>query len=52
MSLNNGCLVGGTLVKIKEGLKEIRVGDLVLSKNEELGIKECKKALEIQKIVL
>ncbi|WWU65525.1 HNH endonuclease [Clostridium baratii] len=52
LCLNNGCLVGDTLVKTKEGLKEIReikVGDLVLSKNEELGITEYKKVTEIHK---
>ncbi|WP_415331149.1 DNA/RNA non-specific endonuclease [Clostridium perfringens] len=50
LCLNNGCLVGDTLVKTKEGLKEIReikVGELVLSKNEELGITEYKKVTEI-----
>ncbi|MGU8471803.1 polymorphic toxin type 15 domain-containing protein [Clostridium perfringens] len=52
LCLNNGCLVGDTLVKTKEGLKEIReikVGDLVLSKNEKLGITEYKKVTEIHK---
>ncbi|WP_250673789.1 RNase A-like domain-containing protein [Paraclostridium ghonii] len=50
--INNGCLVGDTLVKTIDGLKfikEIKVGDLVLSKNEELGIKEYKKVIEIHK---
>ncbi|WP_250675736.1 polymorphic toxin-type HINT domain-containing protein [Paraclostridium ghonii] len=50
--INNGCLVGDTLVKTIDGLKvikEIKVGDLVLSKNEELGITEYKKVKEIHK---
>ena len=48
--LDGGCLVGETLVKTKEGLKEIReikAGDFVLSKNEELGITEYKIVKEV-----
>ncbi|WP_371025332.1 polymorphic toxin-type HINT domain-containing protein [Paraclostridium ghonii] len=50
--INNGCLVGDTLVKTIDGLKvikEIKVGDLVLSKNEETGLTEYKKVSEIHK---
>ncbi|WP_371025366.1 HNH endonuclease [Paraclostridium ghonii] len=52
LCLKNGCLVGDTLVKTKDGLKfikEIKVGDLVLSKNEETGLTEYKKVTEIHK---
>ncbi|MGV2804246.1 hypothetical protein GNF85_11280 [Clostridium perfringens] len=50
--LNGGCLLGNTLVRTENGLKEIReikVGDLVLSKNEELGLTEYKKVTEMHK---
>lgn len=50
--LNGGCLLGNTLVRTENGLKEIReikVGDLVLSKNEELGITEYKKVTELHR---
>ncbi|WP_250674109.1 polymorphic toxin-type HINT domain-containing protein [Paraclostridium ghonii] len=52
VSLDIGCLVGNTLVKTTDGLKvikEIRVGDLVLSKNEKLDITEYKKVKEVHK---
>ena len=52
LCLDGGCLMGETLVKTLEGLKpirEIEIGDLVLSKNEKLGIKEYKKVTEIHK---
>ncbi|WP_284694006.1 GH-E family nuclease [Paraclostridium ghonii] len=52
LCLKNGCLVGDTLVKTIDGLKfikEIKVGDLVLSKNEETGLTEYKKVTEIHK---
>ncbi|WP_195237746.1 polymorphic toxin-type HINT domain-containing protein [Clostridium perfringens] len=50
--LNGGCLLGNTLVRTENGLKEIReikVGDLVLSKNEKLGITEYKKVTELHR---
>lgn len=47
-----GCLTGDTLVVTDRGYKQIRevsVGELVLSKNEESGIAEYKKVTEIHK---
>lgn len=46
------CLVGDTLIKTDKGLKEIRelvIGDMVLSKNEDLGINEYKKITAIHR---
>lgn len=47
-----GCLTGDTLVVTDSGYKQIReisVGELVLSKNEKAGIGEYKKVTEIHK---
>lgn len=47
-----GCLTGDTLVVTDSGYKQIReisVGELVLSKNEKAGIGEYKKVTEIYK---
>ena len=47
-----GCLIGDTLVFTDKGFKEIRdisIGDLVLSKNEESGVVDYKKVIETHK---
>ncbi|MCX0355699.1 hypothetical protein LI064_14355 [Clostridium perfringens] len=52
LCLDSGCLIGETLVKTLEGFKPIReleISDLVLSKNEKLGIDEYKKVTEIHR---
>lgn len=52
LCLDGGCLTSETLVKTLEGFKPIReivIGDLVLSKNEKLGIEEYKKVTEIHR---
>ena len=46
------CLVGDTLVKTDKGLikiRELEIGDMVLSKNEDLGINEYKKVTAIHR---
>ena len=49
MCLGNGCFIAGTLVTIKSGLKpieEIKIGDYVLSRNEETGEDSYKKVTD------
>ena len=49
MCLGNGCFIAGTLVTTKSGLKpieEIKIGDYVLSRNEETGETSYKKVID------
>ena len=49
MCLGNGCFIAGTLVTINSGLKpieEIKIGDYVLSRNEETGEDSYKKVTD------
>ena len=48
--LGNGCFIAGTLVTTRSGLKpieEIKIGDYVLSRNEETGEDSYKKVTDI-----